>query len=181
MHESWTSLLILNGNLVTDTFFLLGGILLMYTELGRKEKQPHTYNINVIKLYFHRYLRLTPTYAVVIGFYATLFYKIGSGPHWDSAVGVNRDFCGDNWWTNLLYINNYIDVPNMCMSQSWYLSVDMQLVWISPIFLYPVVVLGMKHIASVIVLSAGLAISIAAPLLITYFDRLTGTMLYYKE
>ncbi|XP_011298851.1 nose resistant to fluoxetine protein 6 [Fopius arisanus] len=181
MHEIWTNLLVLNGNIVTDTFFLLGGILLTYSELGRKEKQPHTYNLNVGLLYFHRYLRLTPAYAVVIGFYATLFYKMGSGPQWNTWVGSNRQFCVDNWWTNLLYINNYIDVGNMCMSQSWYLSVDMQLVWISPIFLYPLVVLGIKHIASVIVLSVGLFISIVAPLLITYFDRLTGTMLYYKE
>ncbi|XP_015127068.1 O-acyltransferase like protein [Diachasma alloeum] len=181
MHEVWTNLLILNGNLVTDTFFLLGGILLTYSELRRKEKQPHTYNLNVGVLYFHRYLRLTPAYAVVIGFYATLFQKIGSGPHWNTWVGSNQEFCVDNWWTNLLYMNNYIDVANMCMSQSWYLAVDMQLVWISPIFLYPLVVLGIKHIASVIVLSVGLFVSVVAPLLITYFDRLTGTMLYYKE
>ncbi|XP_034952276.1 nose resistant to fluoxetine protein 6-like [Chelonus insularis] len=181
MHEIWTNLLILNGNIVTDTFFLLGGILLMYSELGRKEKEPHGYSLNVGMLYLHRYLRLTPAYAIVIGFYATLFYKVGSGPHWNTWVGANRDFCVDNWWTNLLYINNYVEVANMCMSQSWYLSVDMQLVWMSPIFLYPLVVLGIKHVVSITILSIGLIISVLTPLLITYFEQLTGTMIYYQE
>ncbi|KAK0099205.1 hypothetical protein PV326_000042 [Microctonus aethiopoides] len=181
MHEIWTNLFILNGNIVTDTFFLLSGILLTYSELGRKQRQPSEYRLNIIMLYLHRYLRLTPAYAVVIGFYATLFYKIGNGPQWNTWVGSNRDYCINNWWTNLLYINNYVHVSKMCMSQSWYLSVDMQLAWISPIFLYPLISLGIKHIVSIVLLSLGLILSVLAPLLITYIEGLTGTMLYYKE
>lgn len=73
-------------------------------------------NINAIYFYFLNIgdfsFRLTPPYAMMIGFYATLFNKLDSGPHWGS-VDLSRTQCRENWWTNLLYINNYINVPNM--------------------------------------------------------------------
>lgn len=50
---------------------------------------------------------------MMIGFYATLFYKFGTGPHWDLSVGINRDYCRENWWLNLIYLNNYINLDKM--------------------------------------------------------------------
>lgn len=50
---------------------------------------------------------------MMIGLYATLFYKFGTGPQWDNWVGSNKNYCRENWWTNLLYVNNYVNVPNM--------------------------------------------------------------------
>lgn len=139
---------------------------------------------------------------MVIGFYATVYYKLGSGPEWDSWVGSNRDYCRENWWTNLLYVNNMVNVGSMvsvpinqsinitstlhsissfqCMSQTWYLAVDMQLVWISPIFLYPMLKFSRAMIFWVI-LGIGLGISIAIPFTISYVMGLTGTMIYYRE
>jgi len=58
-------------------------------------------------------VRLTPPYAFVIFFYATLLSHLGSGPLWDKWVGVNKQYCVDNWWINLLYINNYVKVSDM--------------------------------------------------------------------
>lgn len=57
--------------------------------------------------------RLTPAYFMMIGFYATLLDKISSGPYWNELVGSNKHFCRDNWWTNLLYLNNFINVERM--------------------------------------------------------------------
>lgn len=56
---------------------------------------------------------MTPCYALVILFYASVFYKTGSGPLWDSFIGVERDACRDYWWTNLLYINNYVPTDTL--------------------------------------------------------------------
>ncbi|XP_043270688.1 nose resistant to fluoxetine protein 6-like [Venturia canescens] len=182
LHERWDSFLLLNGNIATDTFFLLSGILLAYTELMKQEKYFGRQKLNIFGLYARRYLRLTPAYAVIIGFYATLFYKMGSGPYWDTWIDSNRNFCRENWWTNLLYVNNYVNVQKMCMSQSWYLSVDMQLVWIAPIFLYPMLKPGRKsQLIFLTLLSSAFLASILAPLFITYFNELTGTMIYYKK
>lgn len=179
MHYDWNNMLVLNGNIVTDTFFLLSGILLAYTELMKKERAALKWRFDMIGLYVHRYVRLTPAYAMMIGFYATLFYKFGTGPHWDALVGSNKNFCRENWWTNLLYVNNYVNVPNMCMSQSWYLSTDMQFVWLSPLVLYPM--LKFRSLFFTIVLAVCLFFSILVPFVTTYVLRLTGTMLYYKE
>jgi len=64
---------------------------------------------------------------VIIFFYATLFYKLGSGPHWDEVVGLERDSCQNNWWTNLLFINNYVNSRNvvgtltaLCLLRIWH-------------------------------------------------------------
>ena len=112
MHINWANMLVLNGNIITDTFFLISGVLMAYTILTKSEKNSRDH-FDVISLYLHRYLRLTPAYAMMIGFYATLFYKINSGPHWDQWVGANRDYCRENWWLNLLYLNNYIHLPRI--------------------------------------------------------------------
>lgn len=57
--------------------------------------------------------RLTPAYAMMIGFYATLLYKIGTGPIWDRRVSNEKNFCRNNWYINLLYVNNFVNVPDM--------------------------------------------------------------------
>ncbi|XP_017789113.1 PREDICTED: nose resistant to fluoxetine protein 6-like, partial [Habropoda laboriosa] len=179
MHENWANMLVLNANIITDIFFLISGVLMAYTALIKNEKDSRG-RFDVIGLYLHRYLRLTPAYAMMIGFYATLFYKVGSGPHWDQWVGANRDYCQENWWTNLLYVNNYVHLPRICMSQSWYLATDMQLVWLSPIFLYPMLKLT-REMFFWLVFALGLFASVLIPFLITFNMKLSGTMLYYKD
>lgn len=37
-----------------------------------------------------------------------------------------QENCKNNWWTNLLYINNYYKIESMCIGHSWYLSADFQ-------------------------------------------------------
>ncbi|XP_048511443.1 nose resistant to fluoxetine protein 6-like isoform X2 [Athalia rosae] len=179
MHEDWSSFLVLNGNIVTDTFFLLSGLLLAYTKYSQKQRNPGI-TLNLFELYVRRYLRLTPAYAMVIGFYATIYYKFGTGPKWTEVIGTNRDYCRDNWWTNLLYVNNLVNPETMCMSQTWYLAVDMQLVWISPIFLYPMLKFS-RAIVFWAILGVGFFIAVAIPFIISYANELTGTMIYYRE
>jgi len=65
------------------------------------------------------------------------------------------------------------------MSQSWYLSTDMQFVWLSPLVLYPI--LKFRSLSLAIVLAICLCLSVLLPFITTYTLRLTGTMLYYKK
>lgn len=62
MHYDWNNMLVLNGNIVTDTFFLLSGFLLAYTELSKK-KRALEWRFNVIELYIHRYIRYVYVYS----------------------------------------------------------------------------------------------------------------------
>lgn len=55
----------------------------------------------------------------------------------------------------------------------------MQLVWLSPIILYPM--LKFRSLFFAIILGIGLFLSILVPFVLTYSLKLTGTMLYYKK
>ncbi|KAJ8321301.1 hypothetical protein KUTeg_001159 [Tegillarca granosa] len=51
--------------------------------------------------------RLTPPYMLVLMVYVPLFPYMSNGPVWPQN-GVEKDFCAQSWWTNLLYINNFL-------------------------------------------------------------------------
>jgi len=69
MHYNWNNMLVLNGNIVTDTFFLLSGILLAYTELLKKERALK-WRFDIIGLYIHRYVRYIYVYCAALVFLA---------------------------------------------------------------------------------------------------------------
>ena len=108
------------------------------------------------------FIRLTPVYAVILGFIATLLAYGGASPNWQN-VRYASEGCRWNWWSHLLYVNNYIWVkPELeasslsyallsmnvsiilitlyyrlqCMGETWYLACDMQMFLISPLFIY---------------------------------------------
>jgi len=51
---------------------------------------------------------------------------------------ISRTACDKYWWTNLLYVNNFIpkNYDVTCMGWSWYLANDMQLYILTPIFFF---------------------------------------------
>jgi len=51
--------------------------------------------------------RLTVPYAFMIIFTVGIMPVLGNGPRWSEAVD-QFEYCNENWWTNLLYINNWI-------------------------------------------------------------------------
>lgn len=57
--------------------------------------------------------RVTPSYFVVISLYMTWLDKLGSGPLWDAKMQVEKERCLESWWTNILYINNYVNTENL--------------------------------------------------------------------
>ncbi|GFU22774.1 nose resistant to fluoxetine protein 6 [Nephila pilipes] len=62
-------------------------------------------NISWINIYVHRFLRITPGYMIILGLHATLFSYTGSGPLWP--IFDTNPRCKENWWKNLVYINNF--------------------------------------------------------------------------
>ncbi|KAL1505742.1 hypothetical protein ABEB36_005235 [Hypothenemus hampei] len=126
--------LYLNSPLLVDTFLLVSGFLmcrLLLMELDKRNGQ-----LNFLLLYIARYIRLTPAYVIIIGFNLTWLPDIGSGPFWKSVIGLENQRCKTSWWTNLLYINNYVNTDNLCMFQSWFLAVDFHMFLIAPFFIF---------------------------------------------
>lgn len=82
-------------------------------------------------------------YAAILLFIATLLPRLGTGPDW-YFVQQMSEASRRLWWSQLLYINNYVprvenswNNPQAGMSESWYLACDMQMFWLSPLFIYP--------------------------------------------
>ena len=110
-------------------------------------------------MYLHRYLRYTPTLAVIILFSLAFTKFLGSGPFFDARM----ENCAKYWWSALLHVTVYVNpvfqVSNFncssfadnayfllpqCIDVAWYLSVDFQLFVISPLLIYPVWKYGKK-------------------------------------
>ena len=79
---------------------------------------------------------MTPAFALMMAITATWVSLLGNGPMWYHA-GLANEYCQKYWWTGLLYVANYVNPGQQCMMQSWYLMVDMQLHWLSPLLLVP--------------------------------------------
>ncbi|XP_055844711.1 nose resistant to fluoxetine protein 6-like isoform X2 [Episyrphus balteatus] len=137
------------GTVSVDSFFFLSGLLIAWTCFREMDKTKG--KLNVILMWVHRYIRLTPPLAVVILFYLTINKYIGDGPYREDSI--TRHFqCKETWWSTLLYVQNYVSSKNMCVLQSWYLAIDTQLYFLAPIVLIPIWRWGKKCIPVMVVL-----------------------------
>ncbi|KAK3086996.1 hypothetical protein FSP39_000145 [Pinctada imbricata] len=153
---SWTSFQAIQNALVSvDSFFALSGLLVAYLTLKEMKKLGGILKLNWGMFYFHRFWRLTPVYMLLLGMYTCFTKYIGEGPNYNQK---DLAACTNKWWTNLLYINNFVYYdyqPAGCLGHSWYLANDMQFYILSPLIMVPFYihpVLGV--IASVIFLGA---------------------------
>ncbi|KAJ1522451.1 hypothetical protein ONE63_001641 [Megalurothrips usitatus] len=140
-----------------DTFLFISGLLLTLT--GRHRHHPAV-------AIFHRYLRLTPSYAVVVVFIAAAMESLASGPLWRSITEYEAGICRRWGWTNLLYINNYVGEMGdaLCAAQTWSLAVDMQMSVLWGLLLHYDA--GEGRLATPL-LSLGLAAAMGAPFVAT--------------
>ncbi|XP_037931842.1 nose resistant to fluoxetine protein 6-like, partial [Teleopsis dalmanni] len=165
-----------NSLLFVDLFLLLSGFLfcrILLIELERRRGK-----LNVLVLYIARFIRLTPAYIVVIGFYMTWLPNIGDGPIWKQRIQIEQERCQESWWLNILYINNYFNTNSLCMFQSWYLAVDTQLFFLAPIAIYMLYKLrkyGVRFLAVMI------AITSAIPFFETFQHKTDPTFMVYPE
>ncbi|XP_073995610.1 nose resistant to fluoxetine protein 6-like isoform X2 [Rhodnius prolixus] len=165
--KDWTKMFIFSAPLSVDTFFMISGMLNMYVFCSIRAKKPRYTPVELLMYYLHRYIRLTPAYAMMVALTATWIYRLGDGPMWDRIMGPATEECKVGWWQNIIYLNNYLDPENYCLMQSWYLAADMQMFWLSPLLLYPLWKWPQFGYVEVVILAAG---SVASPFLISYFE-----------
>ncbi|XP_022126987.2 nose resistant to fluoxetine protein 6 [Pieris rapae] len=166
----------LNNALLVDTFLFLSAFLfsrLLLIELDKRRGR-----LNFIPILVFRYIRVTPAYLVVILFYMTWLPKIGEGPLWGNRIQLEQERCMDTWWANILYVSNYVMTDRMCMFQSWYLSVDTQMFFVAPIFIYSL--WHWRRFGSALIAMA-IIVSLVIPSAITYKDHLDPTILFYAK
>ena len=129
-----------NGFSAMETLFIISGCLAMFLSLKELEARNRPNCLMYFgKYYLYHFLRVTPTYLIVLLFMWKLTPLLGSGPLWSPAVDMFIGKCEENWWTNVLYINtfypvNYVDT---CLSWTFYISIEVQFILFSPIFIIP--------------------------------------------
>ncbi|XP_071455245.1 nose resistant to fluoxetine protein 6-like [Hetaerina americana] len=127
---------------------------------------------------FFRYIRLTPAYTLVIFFYACILNKMGTGPLWNSTVALDTEACINNWWTNILYVSNYVNTNAMCMVQSWYLPCDTHFFIIGALLM---TLLHRRPRVGQVALALTTLASIAVPFAVTLAKHHDATVLFYRD
>lgn len=165
-----------NGWLVTYTFFVMSGFMVAFNFEIHAEKHPVSL-WDWPRSMLLRWLRLTPTYALLLFTVMTLNRHFGDGPQWDLLVTSEADECNRYWWTNLLYINNYIYDNSNCFLQCWYLAADTQLFGLGLLLC----ILFRKPRAQIIVLAAMLTGALAVPAAHVYYQGVDAVVYQSPE
>ena len=120
---------VMNITFAVDTFIFVSATLSAY--LTFKDIEKHNC-FRFAYFYLNRYFRLSVLFYFYTVISATIFVHFGQGPVW-----CHPDYtsCTNNWWYNMLYLTNTLELPDMCMVFSWNVCVDMQLFIISPIYI----------------------------------------------
>lgn len=106
------SMIQLNGHHVVQAFFIISGLLvgIGFKDIIRRKSFKFKYLWVSIS---YRYIRLTPVYAIVVLYETTSLARPKGHPFWELTVKTQLKGCQNNWWTNLLYINNIINVSDI--------------------------------------------------------------------
>ncbi|XP_008549691.1 O-acyltransferase like protein-like isoform X1 [Microplitis demolitor] len=166
--RSWNSLYILIAPFAVDSFFVISGFLTSYLFIKEMAKGR---KFNIFLYYIHRYIRLTPAFMAIFLIVTYLLPSMGSGALWDATMNAQSHYCKKNWWPMLLYVHNYVykDGP-ACLGHTWYLAVDMQLFWLSPLIIYP---LYKKPKIGLFILYSAIIASIITPAVIAGINKFT--------
>ncbi|CAI4233334.1 unnamed protein product [Auanema sp. JU1783] len=113
-HGYWTAFYA-NGFPAVDTFFYMSGLLLSY--LWFKEFRRNRSRTMSLKawsfFYIHRFIRLSPAYYLTLLFYTFVFSRWYTNMPVLTLSEIQNDTCRDQWWINVLYLNNFISQEKM--------------------------------------------------------------------
>ncbi|XP_068191349.1 O-acyltransferase like protein [Antennarius striatus] len=122
--------------LAVDTFLLLGGLLSARSLLGSIDKAEHKLSLGLLAHYlFKRIKRIQPLHLFIMCLTIGLTSLVQWGPYWFPFINTLMD-CNTYWWANLLLISNLLQVHEICIPWTWYLSLDFQCYTTTPLLVY---------------------------------------------
>jgi peptidoglycan/LPS O-acetylase OafA/YrhL len=95
-----------------------------------------------MKIYMHRYFRLTPVLLLVLMLILSLWHHFPPSPYFQPENFIEP--CRKHFLSTILHIQTITNSHEMCYIAAWYLSVDFQLFIITPLLLIPVWRYGWK-------------------------------------
>ncbi|XP_018331972.1 O-acyltransferase like protein-like [Agrilus planipennis] len=115
-----------------DTFLVASGFILT---LLIQSKLQQGKSMNVVEICVRRYVRLTVPLAAMVLCHVSLLKFVYQVSQWPLLSKLAEKNCKLYWWSCLLYVQNILNPMELCIGQSWYLNVDMQLFYITPLIL----------------------------------------------
>lgn len=128
---------IISGSLVTDTFFVITGIVVTYSTLNKLNKrwnsvQPElkvwTFIKKVAYIILSRYLRLVPPYAIIYWLIKEFFIHLHAGSTWDDGLNIKTMMGScriESWYTPLVGMATFKSLSRQCIAQAWSAASDM--------------------------------------------------------
>ncbi|XP_050427088.1 nose resistant to fluoxetine protein 6-like isoform X2 [Adelges cooleyi] len=115
------------GNLIKsqvflETFFIISGF---FMHISVTERLNKTKRLNFFFILLYRMSRIWPVYIMALLLHVSIFPYLGNGPFWNAIIQTEVEYCRRNWWTNILFINNYVNTQELCMIPTWSLACDM--------------------------------------------------------
>lgn len=119
----------------------------------------------ILRLISRKVLRFWPTYLTLIAL-AIIVPTLSDGPMWPEMVSKRiGDSCRKNWWSNILFINNFLKETEICLPSSWFVSILMQLFLIGSAIIAITrkmsIKIGLFLICSLLIMSCALSFAFA--------------------
>ncbi|XP_066146424.1 O-acyltransferase like protein-like isoform X1 [Euwallacea fornicatus] len=130
--ESYAATTIHGATTTVDTFIVVASTLVSYTYFTITSRG---IKINILLFYLNRHLRLLAPFMLAIGCYITLTKHFGGGPLYHSFAKSFENSCSSYWWAALLNIQPFVNPRDICIVQTWFLSIDMFWYYMSPFLL----------------------------------------------
>uniref|UniRef100_A0A1I7T5I5 NRF domain-containing protein n=1 Tax=Caenorhabditis tropicalis TaxID=1561998 RepID=A0A1I7T5I5_9PELO len=142
--KTYMGTLLTNAYFAVDTFFFISAFLLSFLWFKQLEKSRRAVLSpgGWLMFYVHRITRLSPVYYITILFFTFICVRIMTDMPAFMTPAIQDDTCRENYWLNLLYIDNLVNPEKICYVISWYLATDLQLYIMSPLILLSFAVFG---------------------------------------
>uniref|UniRef100_A0A1A9W6D5 Nose resistant-to-fluoxetine protein N-terminal domain-containing protein n=1 Tax=Glossina brevipalpis TaxID=37001 RepID=A0A1A9W6D5_9MUSC len=127
------SILIRNPMIYIDTLLLISGFLSAYQLSEEMEQKSYIQLLKRMSLKVSRYL---PTIYMLICFQTWILPYMSSGPMWTNLVEQNARLCEEQWWRNLLSLQNAIDFEETCSPVTVQLALEVQLYLLGPLVVW---------------------------------------------
>ncbi|CRK96295.1 CLUMA_CG009715, isoform A [Clunio marinus] len=168
----------MSGNPGVQTFLVIGGFLTAYLLMDKLEKNADSSYYEFFRGIISRYLRFAPLLIFTILIHATWLYRLGDGPFWDRVNYPEKQFCRKNWWVNLLFLDNYINVEEKCLIHTWYLAADF---WLRILTTWCLIRIHKNRSLTIKIFSAVLGYSAIAIGYTVYVNKLEATSIFPPE